>query len=243
MNTPHSAVLAAALGAVDDAVAIAGPDGAIVWVNPAYEAMTGLSAAELAGTRWPDQPAAAQRRTVTEIRDPDGTVTGFVAVSPSAACEELKAILRSSQDGFVLLDLSGRILDVNEAACRATGYSREELLGFTIQDVEAQQTPAEIERHIAAVIREGSERFETRHRRRDGSLIEVEVSANYLAAGGGKFVVFLRDISARKKAEQALEFEHSVLEQVRDDLVHLGVVRLDQRQRPPAGRRPATRRS
>src|SRR5690242_7160718 len=106
MNTPHSAVLATALGAVNDAVAIAGPDGAIVWVNPAYEAMTGLSAAQLAGTRWPDQPE--ERRTVTAIRGQDGEVTGFVAVIPSPACEELRAILRTAQDGIVMLDRSGR---------------------------------------------------------------------------------------------------------------------------------------
>jgi PAS domain S-box-containing protein len=114
------------------------------------------------------------------------------------------AILRSTTDGFCLLDCQGRILEVNDSYCRLVGYSREELLTMRVQNVEAQETDEEIARHIERVRRLGRDRFETRHRCKDGTIVDVDVSASFLDMDGGRFVTFFRDITERKRNERAL---------------------------------------
>ena len=84
------------------------------------------------------------------------------------------------------------------------GYSRDELLAMRIADVEANENPGEIHAHIRHIMQAGSDRFESWYRRKDGRLLQIEASVNFLSSGGGKFVVFIRDITERKQAEEAL---------------------------------------
>lgn len=117
---------------------------------------------------------------------------------------QLSTILRTSRDGFWLLDLQGRLLEVNEAASTMLGYTREELLHLTIQDIEAAETPADSAAHIEKIRREGSDRFDTRFRRKNSAIIDVEISVSFMDLAGGRLVAFLRDITERKAAEAAL---------------------------------------
>ena len=118
--------------------------------------------------------------------------------------QEYETILRTTMDGFWIVDAKGRFLDVNYAYCRLIGYSRDELLSMGIPDVEARENQEEVTQHIQEVIELGSARFERQHRHKDGHLIDVEISANYIPAGEGKFVTFLRDITERKRADNEL---------------------------------------
>ncbi len=61
------------------------------------------------------------------------------------------------------------------------------------------------------MVNEGPERFETRHRRKDGQVIDVEMSVNYLDIDGGRMVCFCRDITERKRAVEALRESESGL--------------------------------
>jgi PAS domain S-box-containing protein len=105
-------------------------------------------------------------------------------------------------DGFWLTDAEGKILEVNDSYCKLTGYSREELLAMSITDVEAVELSEETARHIERVKKKGYDRFETRHRNKNSQIIDVEVSVNFIEDEGGRFFVFIRDITERKKAEQ-----------------------------------------
>ena len=116
--------------------------------------------------------------------------------------EELATILRTANDAFFLADADGRLLDVNEAACTLLGYTREELLALSLAGIEADQTPEHVLDIIARVFEVGAERFERRMRRKDGSLIEMELSLNSLPVGEGRVMAFARDISARKRADE-----------------------------------------
>lgn len=114
--------------------------------------------------------------------------------------EEYKTILRTTSDGFWVTDMQGRFLEVNDAYCSLIGYTRGELLNMKITDVEAAEKPEETARHLRQIIEIGGDRFETRHRRKNGEIVDIEVSVNYMKGGGGRLVVFLRDITRRKKA-------------------------------------------
>ncbi|MDD4923216.1 MAG: histidine kinase N-terminal 7TM domain-containing protein [Dehalococcoidales bacterium] len=117
---------------------------------------------------------------------------------------EYKTIIKTAVDGFWLTDTQGRFLEVNNAYCQMIGYSHDELLKMSISDIEAIETRQQILTHIARIMGEGKDRFETRHRHKDGSIIDVEVSANYLEGGGGRMMLFIRDITERKKLHEQL---------------------------------------
>lgn len=118
--------------------------------------------------------------------------------------EQFKIMIRASLDGFWITDMRGHFIEVNDAYCKMMGYSQKELLSMGVTDVEAMETHEDTERHIRRVIETGSDCFETRHRRLDGRILDIEASINYSDFHGGRFYCFLRDISERKQAEQEL---------------------------------------
>lgn len=105
----------------------------------------------------------------------------------------------STNDGYWVLDDHGRFIDVNEGYCRMMGYSRAELMTMRIADFEAVATTAQIQSQIRRILLKGNERFETRHRHRDGHWVDLEITVTVVE--GRYLVAFLREISDRKLAE------------------------------------------
>jgi len=118
--------------------------------------------------------------------------------------DTLLGILKTTRDGFWRFDNTGRLQEVNPTYCQQSGYTREELLGLHIFDLEAQESRADTEKHIQRIAAAGSEIFESRHRRKDGSVWHVEVSASHYKNASEPFFAFLRDITARNQALEAL---------------------------------------
>ncbi|TAJ10509.1 MAG: PAS domain S-box protein [Nitrospirae bacterium] len=120
----------------------------------------------------------------------------------------LQSILESASDGIHVLDEAGNVVLANRAFCEMLGYSAEEALRLNVADWEAQWTKEEL--RVRFVQLTGMQRFETRHRRRDGTLLDVEVSATGLSVDGEKLIYAAsRDITVRKalewKAQEASE--------------------------------------
>lgn len=124
----------------------------------------------------------------------------------------LKSILQTSVDGFWVVDTRGRILEVNEAYCRMSGYSREELLQSSVGHLDAVENPPETVARMERIRIIGSEIFETRHRRKDGSIWPVEVSTTFLNERGGQFVCFCRDLTERKKQDRHIRLLGEILD-------------------------------
>jgi PAS domain S-box-containing protein len=98
----------------------------------------------------------------------------------------------------------GRILDGNAAAVTAYGWSAEELRGLTVFDLRAVHSPALVESQLARAA-SGGIRFETTHRRRDGTRFPVEVSSQGAIVDGVQVLVsVVRDVTDRRAAEEAL---------------------------------------
>jgi len=118
--------------------------------------------------------------------------------------ERHRTILETAMDGYWLVDAAGRLVEVNETYCRMSGYTARELLAMSIPELEAVETAVETASRISKLTALGEDRFESRHRRKDGSVFDVEVSVQYRLGDGGRMVAFLRDITGRKQSEAAL---------------------------------------
>ena len=98
-----------------------------------------------------------------------------------------------------------RVLYANDAACRNLGYASDELIGMSVAALDPN-FPQEIwPLHWEELKQRQRLRFETQHRRRDGTLFPVEITANYVQIGAREFnCAFARDITERKVAEGQL---------------------------------------
>ena len=115
-----------------------------------------------------------------------------------------REVIELAPDAFFQADLDGRFTDVNQAACRLLGYERDELIGKTIFDIIPAEDAARLRAVRADLLVPGRvNTAEWTHKRKDGTLVPVEVSANILP--DGRWQAFVRDISERKRIEQALQ--------------------------------------
>ncbi len=125
--------------------------------------------------------------------------------------ERHRLTLQTAMDGFLRADMQGRILEVNETYCRMSGYSEQELLTRSFADIEAILSGEMIAAKMSRLAELRADRIESVHRRKDGSLFDVEISGQYQPIAGGQIVVFVRDITERKRAEEALRRSEAYL--------------------------------
>lgn len=111
---------------------------------------------------------------------------------------QYEIILRTALDGFSVLDRQGRLLDLNETYCSQVGYSRDELLKMSVRDLQGVEGESDTAQHFQRIIEAGCNRFETKLRCKDGSLIDVEVSNTY-SPREDRFYSFHRDITPQKE--------------------------------------------
>ena len=109
-----------------------------------------------------------------------------------------QAVNKTSSDGFWVVNQDGVILEVNQAYCEMSGFSREELLKRKINDFGVGETPSETKAYIEQLKTWGSVVFETMHKRKDESLFRVEVSATWLGDESGLIVCFFRNLTKRE---------------------------------------------
>jgi PAS domain S-box-containing protein len=114
--------------------------------------------------------------------------------------------IASLSDGGYLISKDARIVYVNPAACKQLGYTEEELLSMRIMDIDPNVTEENWGSIRGVTVRDKIQTIETEHLTKDGRLIPVEVVANYIEINGEQYSFsFARDITERKKAEEALK--------------------------------------
>ena len=117
----------------------------------------------------------------------------------------LSFALNNVREAAFLADAGGRLRYVNDAACRALGYAREELLGRAVPEIDPDMPADRWPEHWAELARRRTLVFETRHRSRAGRTFPVEVSANYFEYEGQSYSLTLaHDVSERRKLEEQL---------------------------------------
>ncbi|MFY9151474.1 MAG: PAS domain S-box protein [Prolixibacteraceae bacterium] len=117
--------------------------------------------------------------------------------------EQYELIKTTELFGYWLLDEKGKIIDVNDTYCRISGFTREELLKLSIPDIEVNDKQEDVARRIQEIIKNGIGQFEGKHRKKDGSAIDVEISVAYWPSQQ-RFISFIRDITERRQAEEEI---------------------------------------
>lgn len=130
--------------------------------------------------------------------------------------EIYSAIVSQAGDSIVLIDgPTGRFVEFNQAAHESLGYTRDEFAQMTPADIQAQYTPDEVRQHIRHTCEEGSLTFDSRHRRRDGQVVDRRVNLRGLQIQGRPLVAGVwADITERKRAEESLRESQQELQLV-----------------------------
>ncbi len=114
-----------------------------------------------------------------------------------------RVIINTAMDGFWITDLNGKFLEVNDSYCRMIDYTCEELMKMSISDIEAIERPKDTASHIKKIAKLGSDRFKTRHRCKDGRIIDIEINVSFYNVGGGQLFVFIHDLSGGEEVEES----------------------------------------
>ncbi len=128
--------------------------------------------------------------------------------------EKNALLLHNASDGIHILDAQGHIIEASDSFCAMLGYRRDEVIGMNVSGWDAQWADAELaqlvrQRHA----QEGRSQFETRHRRKDGTIFDVEVSVFPLELDGNPILFCSsRDITERKKTEAEVQVAATAFE-------------------------------
>ena len=116
-----------------------------------------------------------------------------------------RALVDQTTDGIEVVDPeTGRFLDVNERACTAHGYTRDEYLTLSVPDIDPLMHPETIKDVLRARRDANQLTFESQHRRKDGTIFPVEVKLNFVQIDREYVVAGVRDITERKHLEEQL---------------------------------------
>jgi PAS domain S-box-containing protein len=117
--------------------------------------------------------------------------------------EKFRAVFEGAVESIYVHDLQGRFLDANKKGYERLGYTKEELMRMSPQDIDDNKN--KVNELIQRILKEGSLTFETVHMRKDGSRFPVEINSQVIQYGGGRAILgVVRDITERKVNEKAL---------------------------------------
>jgi PAS domain S-box-containing protein len=124
-----------------------------------------------------------------------------------------KYIIQNATEAFFITDMSSKILDVNDAFCNMSGYSRKELLTMGLYDLDVRllalpDGKQQIAREFAQIKNYKPKPggfIEVQHRRKDGTIVDISVSMKYLNVMGGLFFHFNRDVTEQKRLYQQIK--------------------------------------
>lgn len=123
--------------------------------------------------------------------------------------------LTKIQDWITWLNAAGEIIYANGAAYNSLGYCEEEFYQLRAFDVDLNSSPQIWKDHFESLKTSGSKTFETQFRRRDGSLLPVEINSNYIEYNGQEYnCAIVRPIVDRKRAEKREHIKNQVLDLV-----------------------------
>ncbi|MBS3820068.1 PAS domain S-box protein, partial [bacterium] len=168
------------------------------------------------------------------VKDEDGKIVAIMSyVAEITERKKIERLLRENEkkfreifnkanDAIYLHKLTeegmpGRFLEVNEVAMKMLGYSKEEFLSMSPQDIDAREKAPELPKIMEDFISKGQITFEMVHQAKDGTKIPVEINSHLFELENEKRVLSVaRDITERKEKEEELKKERAKLRKLHD---------------------------
>ncbi len=148
-------------------------------------------------------------RDVTELKNAEARI--------KESEKKYRTLFESSSDGIFILDLDGNFIDANAIAYQRLGYTKEELLSLHISKLDSPKFADRLPERFKQLREWGAAMFESGHRRKDGSVMPVEVNSRLLDFDGRSvYVSVVRDITERKRAEEEISERGAMLQQILD---------------------------
>ncbi|MCX9010785.1 MAG: PAS domain S-box protein, partial [Candidatus Methanoperedens sp.] len=149
--------------------------------------------------------------------------------------EELKIkaqLLDDSTDSVFVHDLDGNFIYLNEMAYKSRGLGKEEMMSMNLHQIVIPEYEKLLKPRFRLLIEKGDGTFESAHFHKDGSVIPVEAHARIIESGGRKLVLsIIRDITERKRAEQALQYRlnfEKLITSISTNFINIASDRIDE---------------
>jgi two-component system cell cycle sensor histidine kinase/response regulator CckA len=151
-----------------------------------------------------------ERLTQAVIRDIAERKRADAAIRESE--RRFRLLVENTTDTLFLHDFDGKIIDVNEHACKNLGYTREELLSLSIQDIDQDVVSGGHFEQWEQMVPGMPITLEGVHRRKDGTTFPVEIRLVVFESGEERLMLgVVRDITERKRAEDALREAYNII--------------------------------
>lgn len=162
--------------------------------------------------------------SVSLVRDAEDRPLHFVSqvqdiTERRSLTDRLKTLLETASDGIHVLDRAGNIVEFSLSFARMLGYTPEETARLNVRDWDACIPADELIARLSELLIEPRS-FETKHRRKDGGIIDVEINAKGIDLDGIRYLyASSRDVTERKNAEQALRNSELFVQSILDSVV------------------------
>jgi PAS domain S-box-containing protein len=131
--------------------------------------------------------------------------------------ESYRTLFENANDAIIINDMTGKILKANQVACDRLGYTREELMRMTPLEFVSPEFAALFSQRVQQLMVHKQMVFETCHARKNGTLVPTETSARLIQHEGQQAILAIaRDITERKKADEALRESEEKLKKIID---------------------------
>ncbi len=116
-----------------------------------------------------------------------------------------QTLFNNSSDDIFVIDFSGKFIEVNQVACDALGYSRDEFLKMNIRDLKSEKYLENVDKNILMITKFGQHRYESENMAKDGKIIPVEMKSRVIEFKGDQVILsIVRDITERKEIEEKI---------------------------------------
>jgi PAS domain S-box-containing protein len=168
-------------------------------------------------------------QTIVLIRDEEGmpqftsstaidiTKVKLTEQKIAAMAIRYKTLLQNAAEGIHIIDNNLKLIEANDAFCKMLGYLPEEVLQLHVTDWDAQHNKDELTKMLKQLLNQTA-LFETKHRRKDGSFIDVEINASGIIIADQEYLyASARDITQRKLIEKKLQSSELKLRAILDN--------------------------